>query len=187
MAASATNSCMAFVYHGCGYSRLHTMTQPLIGTQLGRSLCVVTIIALGACGTRALPDTPSAAQGPAPADAGAPPRGEPVLRKVASVALQLEGGRIWLAITNEVGATDLVDVASYDGVCTDQVDTQGDPEAVQAAVFAVDCDLGGGQGVRLRFVHRAHQLIVLRAPAGTSDFEMWRALELPRESRVSFD
>ena len=153
---------------------------------LARTSLSLAVLSLVACGTRSVPGTPNKPSADPP-DAAPARVTDPPLLKVSVVELQIDGAQIWLSVTNEVGASDLIEVGSFAGACSDDVDTTGDPVPVEGAVFAVECTAQDGSGVRLRFLRRDPQLVVVRAPAGSDQFEVYRSLDLPQSSRLVFE
>jgi hypothetical protein len=140
---------------------------------------LIAVVALAACGGRSVPGSSSKS-----ADHDAGEAQPPPLLKVSQIEIQTEGGQIWISIIDETGSSDLIDVGKFEGECAAGVDTGGDPEIVKGAVFAVDC-VREGQGLQLRFLHRDPDMVVLRAPVGSSSYEMYRRIGLPRIARPS--
>lgn len=136
---------------------------------------------LGACGGRSLPDDKQ--PGPAGIDAGAQEPGDQQLIKANEVDLVIEGSEVSIAITNETGSVELQKVGSFLGAC-EKLDAPED------AVWLVDC-LADGTGLRLKFVHRKPNLIVLRAAVdpsnpnpGFDEYEVLEQLPLPQGGQL---
>ncbi len=136
---------------------------------------------LWACGGRSLPDDNKPK--PAGMDAGSQGSGDPALAKSDEVDLVVEGSELSISITNETGSVELQKVDSFLGACA-KLEDPGD------AVWLVDC-LQDGTGLRLKFVHRKPNLIVLRAKVspsnpnpGFDEYEVLKQLPLPEGGRL---
>jgi hypothetical protein len=121
--------------------------------------------ALVACGgTRSLPGKDT--QTPPPAPDAAPAAREPrPLSKTDEVELVADGKKLVLAITDETGSVEIVEVGRFDAACA-----KGEPS--EGAVWTATCG-----GVQLTFLHRPPNLIVLRSTGGEP--EVWREMPLP--------
>ncbi|RMH38521.1 MAG: hypothetical protein D6689_19270 [Deltaproteobacteria bacterium] len=139
-----------------------------------RGWVIAVAVAVG-CGGRSVPERSRPESGADAAPPAAEPAGPPLVKR-SEIGLVIDGGRVELSITNEVGAVDLVPVAEVDGPCAEVPPVAG-------GVWGVRC-----ASVRLELVHRPPDLVVLRAPAGDEppSFDVWRAVRLPEGGRIEF-
>lgn len=142
-----------------------------------RTSAIALVALLGACGGRSLPDDKQLSS--AEIDAGAAEPDDSRLYKANEVDLVIEGSEISFTNTNETGSVELQKVGSFLGACVKL-------DAPEDAVWLVDC-LVDGAGLRLKFVHRKPNLIVLRAKVtpsnpnpGFDEYEVYKELALPQ-------
>ena len=116
-------------------------------------------------------------------DAGAQGQGGPALIKANEIDLVIEGSEVSISVTSETGSVELQKVDSFLGACEKRVAPEG-------AIWLVDC-LADGTGLRLKFVHRKPNLIVLRASVtpsnpnpGFDEYEVLKELPLPQGGQL---
>jgi len=147
-----------------------------------RTHAIALIALLGACGGRSLPDDKKPV-GATDLDAGTRGSGGGPLAKVDEIDLVLEGSEVSISVTDETGSVELQKVDSFLGACEKLA-------APEDALWLVDC-LADGTGLRLKFVHRRSNLIVLRAKVtpsnpspGFDEYEVLKELPLPQGGQL---
>lgn len=158
-----------------------------------RRLAPSLLLLFAACGTRSVSGS---AHEPSEKKAGPPPPPPAPARVIhlelevadADVGAEPPRTRVSLVLTDQNGAAHREEIGEFTGSCSDATPgARGEP---MSPVLALDCGVPG-EGVKLRFVKRRNQLVVLRAPNDEPfdplDYEPIKTLELPPGVAVTTD